>query len=179
MKTKLVFSCVVFGLVIGACSGGESKPPEESRALAAEQRKPTEVPAAPARDIESAPPVAPAVPVAQAPGGGDNSGVGLCGDTRAGQPMCPLQKWMEDNLGPAMEQRDTTRIAEALAKIPALAPDASWNSGAQGWSAIAEAGAEKARAGDFDGAKASCKGCHKAFRERYRTEYRTRPVASP
>ncbi|MBK8171926.1 MAG: hypothetical protein IPK60_16465 [Sandaracinaceae bacterium] len=93
-----------------------------------------------------------------------------------GQPHCPLQQWMEDNVTPAVEAGDAAALGVALTKIATFAPDPSWNTGAVSWRGIAEAAAAKARAGDFRGARASCKQCHEAFRARYRTEFRTRPV---
>lgn len=93
-----------------------------------------------------------------------------------GQPHCPLQQWMEDNVTPAVEAGDNAALAAALTKIATFAPDPSWNAGATSWRGISEAAATKARNGDFRGARAACKQCHEAFRERYRTEFRTRPV---
>lgn len=97
-----------------------------------------------------------------------------CGEE--GQPPCPLQGWMEQNVQPAVENRDAAALGAALEKIAQLAPDPSWNEGENSWSQIALDHAAKAKAGDFQGARASCKGCHKIWRERYREEHRTRPL---
>ena len=40
---------------------------------------------------------------------------------------------------------------------------------------MATAGAAKAKAGDLDGAKVSCKQCHDAYKEKYKTTLRDRP----
>lgn len=99
------------------------------------------------------------------------------GDTpcgKKGQPMCPLQEWMENELGAPMEKGDAKAVAEALTRVASLAPDPSWNEGEQGWAKIAQEGAAKAKAGDLKAAGASCKGCHSAWRKKYRAEHRPR-----
>lgn len=93
-----------------------------------------------------------------------------------GQPHCPLQQWMEDNVTPAVEAGDTARLGAALTKIATFAPAPAWNSGTPSWRGIAEEGAARAAAGDMRGARAACKSCHQAFKDRYRAEFRTRPV---
>ena len=40
---------------------------------------------------------------------------------------------------------------------------------------VGGAGATKAKAGDVDGAKASCKQCHDAYKDRYKATMRDRP----
>lgn len=93
-----------------------------------------------------------------------------------GQPHCPLQQWMEDNVTPAVEAGDVARVGAALTKIATFAPAPAWNAETPSWRGIAEAGAARAAAGDMRGARAACKQCHQAFKERYRAEFRTRPV---
>ena len=97
-----------------------------------------------------------------------------CGE--AGQPKCPLDAWMEENVEPAAERGDLPRLAELYTKMAGFAPDASWNTGATSWRAISEAAAEKARAGDMRGARSACKSCHQAWRSRYRAEFRGRTL---
>ena len=100
--------------------------------------------------------------------------VAACGAT--GQPKCPLERWMEDNVEVAAENGDLPRLAELYTKMAGWAPDPSWNTGASSWRAISEGAASKARAGDMRGARGACKSCHTAWRERYRAEFRQRPV---
>jgi cytochrome c556 len=97
-----------------------------------------------------------------------------CGEE--GQPACPLQGWMEDHVQAALEKKDLKAVGEALEKVPALVPDAKWNEGDNGWSKLAKAGADAAKAGDMAGVKASCKSCHKAWRENYRKQFRLRAL---
>lgn len=97
-----------------------------------------------------------------------------CGDD--GQPRCPLQAWMEDNFNVAVEAGDTAAVARAFVQVATMAPAPAWNQGTPSWRAFAEAGIASAQAGDLRGARAQCRACHQAFKERYRTEFRTRPI---
>lgn len=93
-----------------------------------------------------------------------------------GQPECPLQGWMGANMDPALEKGDMKALAAALQKVAKWAPDPSWNAGEPGWSKIASDGAAAATKGDPAAVKATCKSCHKAFRDKYKKSFRTRPV---
>ena len=64
----------------------------------------------------------------------------------------------------------------ALTRSATFVPAASWNAGEQGWAAIATAGASAAKSGDFAAARKACKTCHKAFRNKYKATFRTRPL---
>lgn len=97
-----------------------------------------------------------------------------CGED--GQPMCPLEAFMERQVDAAMESGDLDKLAAALKRVSDLVPDPSWNSGAQGWAAISNAGAAAAASGNLEGARASCKGCHRAWRKKYKESYRARPL---
>jgi len=83
---------------------------------------------------------------------------------------------MERNTQQAVENQDLPALTRALTRIAGMAPERAWDQGPTGWRAIAEQGAQAAQSGDFRGARASCKQCHNAWRERYRREYRLRPV---
>jgi hypothetical protein len=99
---------------------------------------------------------------------------GPCGED--GQPMCPLQAFMEKNLQGPMDVGQLDAVSQGLMRAGKLAPDSSWNDGPTGWSTIAKAGAAAADAGDEAGTKQSCKSCHKAFRNKYKAEFRTKPL---
>lgn len=91
--------------------------------------------------------------------------------------MCPLQAFMERFVQKPMDEGDLDAVAKGLTRAAKLAPAASWNAGgASGWAAIAEAGATAASSGDAAAAKQSCKTCHKAFRSKYKAEFRTKPL---
>ena len=83
---------------------------------------------------------------------------------------------MEHNLQAAVEAADVARVARGLARAAKFAPVPDWNSGDQGWSHIAETGAAAANAGDLTTARQSCKGCHKAWRAKYKAGFRMRPI---
>ena len=93
-----------------------------------------------------------------------------------GQPSCPLQGWMEKNMDPATESGDLKALAAAFEKVAGFAPDPKWNTGDTGWSAVAKQGAALATKGDMAGAKKQCKACHKAWRDKYKQSFRTKPV---
>jgi cytochrome c553 len=97
-----------------------------------------------------------------------------CGDK--GQPSCPLQGWMEKNMDPASEKGDLKALAAAFEKAAGFAPDPKWNEGATSWSTLAKEGAALANKGDLAGAKKQCKACHKAWRDKYKQNFRTKPV---
>ncbi len=87
-----------------------------------------------------------------------------------GQKACPMQGWMKGVMGPATSSGDAEKIAKGLDYIAAKPPPGMGN-----WSSIAKTGAAKAKAGDIDGAKASCKICHDQYKEKYKTTLRDKP----
>jgi len=67
---------------------------------------------------------------------------------------------MEEHLQAALDAEDGRAIARGLTRAAKFAPEPSWNSGARGWAAIADAGAKAAKDGDVAAARRSCKTCH-------------------
>jgi hypothetical protein len=100
---------------------------------------------------------------------------GACGEK--GQPSCPLQGWMEKNMDANVEKNDTKALAAAFEKAAGFAPDPKWNDGADSWTKIAKDGATAAKGGDMAAAKKTCKTCHKAWRDKYKKEFRMKPVS--
>ena len=92
---------------------------------------------------------------------------------------CPLQKWMRQNMAPANASGDMPALAAALDKAAGFAPDPSWNGkdAKTNWDAIAKAGAAAARANDASAVKAACTGCHNGYKDKYKENLRTKPVA--
>jgi hypothetical protein len=142
-----------------APSDRSAQAPERAalRPQAAADDRPVDAPAATAAPVAA--PLAPATP---------------CGDK--GQPACPLQDWMERHLQQPLDEGDLAALAQALARVPPLAPEPSWNEGPNGWSAIAQAGVAAAKRGDLEAAEQSCKTCHKAWRRKYKDNFRQRPI---
>jgi hypothetical protein len=93
---------------------------------------------------------------------------GECGDKNN---PCPLQRWMRVNVAPAVASNDPQQLAKALDRLAAFSPDPSWN-----WAPIAKAAAVAARRGDMPEARKSCQGCHNAYKEQWKTQYRKRAV---
>ncbi len=86
-------------------------------------------------------------------------------------PDCPLQGWMKANTSAAMSTKDFDALAKALDATAGLAPPGYGN-----WVSISRDGAKAARDQNLDGVKASCKGCHNQYQERYKKELRTRKI---
>lgn len=86
-------------------------------------------------------------------------------------PDCPLQSWMKANTAIASASGDLPALAVALDKIAKMTPPGYAN-----WASISKDGATAARAENLDGARASCTGCHKQYRDKYKAEIRTRAV---
>jgi hypothetical protein len=88
---------------------------------------------------------------------------------------CPLQKWMQDNVGSKLSDGKLDEVAASLDKVANMAPDPTWTD----WAKFAKDGAAAARKGGDDGtraAKAACKSCHDKFKTDYKTKFRTRAV---
>lgn len=150
-----------------------------ARTAAATSQGQHDTPSAPAPTPATSPaPVAPApvAPVAPAPVAAAPSGAAAaCGEK--GQPRCPLQAWMEDHLQSVLDKKDAPALAKGLTRAASFVPDPSWNTGAQGWGALANAGADAAKSGDIAATQATCKSCHKAWRSKYKQMFRTRAIA--
>jgi hypothetical protein len=92
-----------------------------------------------------------------------------CGDKPL--PACPLYGWMKANTSPAMSGQDFDALAKALDRVVSFAPPGYGN-----WASISRDGANAARAQSLDGVKASCRGCHNQYKDRYKKEMRDRPI---
>jgi hypothetical protein len=92
-----------------------------------------------------------------------------CGDKPL--PPCPLNAWMKANTAAAMSAQDLDELVVALDKVAGFAP-----AGYANWASIARDGANAARAQSLDGVKASCRGCHNQYKDRYKREMRDRPI---
>ncbi len=95
---------------------------------------------------------------------------GGCGNP--GQAPCPMQAFMRASVATPLASNDGAALAAGLERAGRLAPEATWAS----WATFASDGAAAARRGDVAGARAACKGCHDAWREKYRAGYRARPL---
>jgi hypothetical protein len=78
---------------------------------------------------------------------------------------------MKANTSAAMNAQDFASLATALDKVVTFAP-----AGYTNWASISRDGADAARAQSLDGVKASCRGCHNQYKDRYKKEMRDRPI---
>jgi hypothetical protein len=85
---------------------------------------------------------------------------------------CPLQKWMRANMGTPLASGDTDALGKAFDRVATLSPDPGW----AGWTQSASAGSTAAKGKDMAGVKAACKTCHDGFKDKYKTQFRPRPV---
>jgi hypothetical protein len=83
---------------------------------------------------------------------------------------------MEDHLQAALDDKDAPALAKGLARVASFVPDPSWNAGAQGWGSLANVAADAAKSSDIAATQAACKSCHKAWRSKYKSTFRTRPI---
>lgn len=141
---------------------GDVPAPAEAAPAEVAPAEATPSPAAPTRP--SAPATPPAAPPAEELDEGDDEKHG------------PMEQWMEDVVQPAVENEDVKALAKLLKKIEGMAPEASWNEGPKSWAKIAADGAKAAEAGDFKGAKASCKTCHQAWKKEYHKKHNARKI---
>jgi hypothetical protein len=172
---------------IVAASGCDKKAetagtPEATSASAAPTAPPTDnAPAATAVATAAEPlSAAPTASAAAKPSGSAVAGAAPSGSAAAGaktfdcgakgQKPCPMQGWMKSVMASASSSGDGEKLASALSFAGARPPPGFGN-----WTSIASAGAAKAKAGDIDGAKASCKQCHDTYKEKYKTTMRDRP----
>ena len=84
-----------------------------------------------------------------------------------GQKPCPMQGWMKTVMQSATTSGDAAKIAAALEYVASKPPP-----GMAKWVALSKEGAEKAKKGDIDGAKASCKSCHDLYKTQYKESLR-------
>ena len=94
-----------------------------------------------------------------------------CGER--GLPECPLQHWMDRQLGGPLSRDDFRGLAAALRTLAAAAPE-----GYGGWRPWAEGGAAAADRHDGEAVRAACTGCHDGYRPRYRAALRERPLSA-
>jgi hypothetical protein len=80
---------------------------------------------------------------------------------------------MKANTSPAMAAEDMDALATALDKIVTFAPSSPTYGN---WASIARDGAAAARAQNVDAVKASCRGCHNQYKDRYKKEMRDRSI---
>lgn len=98
-----------------------------------------------------------------------------CGDD--GGSGCTLHAWMNANLSAPLRGRDCSGLVPLLERVVALGPPASGGYAPYAnWASIARDGADAARVDDVEAVKASCRGCHAQYRDRYKKELHDRKI---
>jgi hypothetical protein len=132
-------------------------------------------PAAP-KPADTAPPAPPTATAAPTPPPTASAAPSFSGPTKVydcgakDQKPCPMQGWMKTVMASAASSGEGDKLASALTFVAVHVPP-----GCPDWTAMANVGVAKAKAGDIDGAKASCKTCHDAYKESYKLTMRDRP----
>jgi len=88
---------------------------------------------------------------------------------------CPLQKWMQDNMGSKMMDGNLDAVAASFDKVATMSPDPAWTD----WAKLSKDGAVAARKGGdvgTQGAKQACKACHDKYKNDYKQKFRTKAV---
>jgi hypothetical protein len=166
MSSRSLLAVLITVASASACSKDDPPTPPAPPPVASVAPPLPSVPASAAPSaVASAAPSAAPVPSASS----SVKPAATCGDKPL--PACPLGAWMKSNTSPAMTAQDFGALATALEKIVAFAP-----AGYTNWVSIARDGADAARAQSLDGVKASCRGCHNQYKDRYRKEMRDRPI---
>lgn len=99
---------------------------------------------------------------------GGAAGTPVCGDDAG---VCTMRAWMIANVNTDIERRDCRALSLSLERLAALAPP-----GYPSWASIARDGADAARVEDVDAVKASCRGCHAQYADRYKRELHDRKI---
>jgi hypothetical protein len=89
----------------------------------------------------------------------------------AGQPLCPLEAWMEAELSAPLQSRDWDHLSRSLKRLAADAPAAYPR-----WADWTLAGLRASLVKDRAAVNASCEACHKAARDDYRRRMAGRPA---
>jgi hypothetical protein len=92
-------------------------------------------------------------------------------------PDCPLQRWMKENAAAMLDFGEVTTIAEDFDQIALFAPPRFGRpSRFPYWASISRDGADAARNGDLNAAKAACRGCHTQYLATYHAAFRGLPI---
>jgi hypothetical protein len=167
--TRSLLATLIAMALTSACSKDEPPTPAApSAAVSVAPPLPSVTASAIPSAVASAAPSAAPVPSTTTSSSGAKPAA-TCGDKPL--PACPLAAWMKSNTSPAMTSQDFGALATALEKIVNFAP-----AGYTNWVSISRDGADAARAQSLDGVKASCRGCHNQYKDRYRKEMRDRPI---
>jgi hypothetical protein len=89
----------------------------------------------------------------------------------AAVPAHPLAAWMRGPATQAFLSGDLESIARSFDQMARWAPSEYPH-----WAPIAKDGADAARAGSVEAAKAACRGCHEQYLAQYKAAFTNRPL---
>jgi hypothetical protein len=95
----------------------------------------------------------------------------LAGLATAGEAKTPLGKWMKPNMGGALAGQDFATLQKSFDVIAAKPPSGDYPQ----WVTLSKNGSAASAKQDLGGVKASCKGCHDAYKTKYQNEFPNRP----
>lgn len=93
------------------------------------------------------------------------------GGAAAAEAKTPLGKWMKPNMGAPLAGQDFATLQKSLELVASKSPSGDYPN----WTSIAKAGGAAAAKQDLTGVKAACKQCHDQYKQKYITEFPTRP----
>jgi hypothetical protein len=93
------------------------------------------------------------------------------GAALAGPPKSPLGKWMKPNMSAPLAASDYDALKKSFDVVASKVPSGDYAN----WAQLAQQGSSAAAGQDLKGVKASCKGCHDAYKDRYLKEHATTP----
>ncbi len=82
----------------------------------------------------------------------------------------PLGTWMKSNMGTSLAGQDFPTLQKNFDFLATKQP-----AGYADWSKFAKAGSAAASKQDLVAVKAACKGCHDAYKEKYRKDFPATP----
>lgn len=157
-QSTLVGAILALSFVSLGCSEKTGPTPSPAASSAGAEVKASAKPSSPAPSAAAAAPSGSAEPAKTF----------ACG---AKESPCPMQKWMKTvMMSAAKEGADPKKLAEAMEYVAARPPP-----GYGEWVAISKEGIAKAKSGDADGAKETCKKCHDLYKDSYKSTMRDRP----
>jgi hypothetical protein len=83
---------------------------------------------------------------------------------------------MQQKLQDPLDAGNLALVAQNLPRVRAFVPDPAWNTGTAGWNGLVDTALGAAERNDTDATQQACKGCHRAWRSKYKAAYRTRAL---
>lgn len=90
----------------------------------------------------------------------------------AAAPSSPLGVWMKSNMGTSLAGQDFPTLKKNFDFLAGKPPPGG---DFPEWPALAKAGLAAAAKEDLAGVKAACKGCHDAYKAKYKKDFATQP----